>query len=214
MRNRWPWLILPLLAAAPSRAADRPVLTFEKEAVVVSGLTAGETVAWLGVERLLDEEFSSTLVHRTEAITVAADGTSRLELGREPALRSIWVAVEIKSGELLVATPEGYRLRKPDRPSRLDARGDAEADAIEDDRAYLMGLVVRPGEGAWSFIGADGSEGDADREVNGRQRLELDFLEPLPGSPPPPRKAIGKDLWFVVDPQRMEIAVHKGGVAQ
>lgn len=74
MRNPWSRLLLPLALAAPSFAADKPVLTFEKNAVLVSGLTAGETVAWLGVERFVDEEYSSTLSHRTEATPVAADG--------------------------------------------------------------------------------------------------------------------------------------------
>jgi hypothetical protein len=81
-----------------------------------------------------------------------------------------------------------------------------------------MGLMVRPGigagTGAWAFTGGDGGPRDEDGKNDGHLRFALDKFDPLPGSPASPAKLQRTDLWIVVDPLSMEIAVHKGGVAQ
>jgi len=209
------WMMVLLLPLGPLQSQGNPgtpappalKLTFEAQAVVASGLTPGEKVVWFGVEHRIDADFSRQLVRRFDLADVGADGGARLALQQPPAPRSFWVAVDLKSGDYALAAPEGYRIRRPLKPSQLSAA----SDGIVDDRRYLIGLVVRPGEGAWSFAGGDQ---DADGRSDGRVRFALDELKPLPGSPPPPKKVKGSDLWFIVDPLKMEIAVHKGGVAQ
>ena len=209
-------LLLPPPLAAQGNPSDKPKpgLAFEERAVVASGLTAKEKVVWFGVEHRIDADFSRELVRRFDLADVGADGTARLALQQPPAPRSFWVAVDLKSGEYALAAPEGYRIRRPLKPSQLRAAAGAGSDGIVDDRRYLIGLVVRPGEGAWSFAGGDGGDQDADGRSDGRVRFDLDRLTPLPGSPAPPKKVMGSDLWIIIDPLKMEIAVHKGGVAQ
>ena len=100
-----------------------------------------------------------------------------------------------------------------ERPPRLGVGNAAEPDGILDERPYLVGLVVRPGVGAWTFVGGDGGNRDVDPET-GPLRFSLDQLDPLPGSPAAPQKSASGDLWFTVDPLTMEISVNRGGVAQ
>jgi hypothetical protein len=206
-------------AFAQGSPQDKPpkpgvALAFEDAAVTASGLTPGRPVIWFGVEHRIDAEYSGEMAQRYEVGTAAADGTARLDLGRPIAPRSFWVAVDLDSGDFLVAAPGGYRIAKPQKPSRVGLGDGSKADELLDDRAFLMGLVVSPKEGAWSFTGADGGPRDEDGKNDGHLRFALDRFDPLPGMPAAPAKLKGSDLWFVVDPLTMEIAVHKGGVAQ
>ncbi|HEX3555794.1 MAG TPA: hypothetical protein VIA62_21460 [Thermoanaerobaculia bacterium] len=213
----WSLLLVSLAFSPPSWAQGKPALTitFEESAVVASGLSPGKTVIWFGVERRLDAEYSSRLAQRYLVGTAAADGTARFVLDQPVAHRSIWTAVDLDTGGFAVAAPPGYRLnRLKNPPCRLGPGLASRPDEILDDRPYLMGLVVRPAVGAWSFVGGDGGARDEDGVNDGHLRFALSKLDPLPGSPAAPARATGVDLWFVIDPQRMEISVHQGGVAQ
>jgi hypothetical protein len=215
-------LVLSLLAGtafaqrSPQDTSGKPgvALAFEDAAVTASGLTPGGAVIWFGVEHRIDAEYSGEMALRREVGTAAADGTARLDLGRSIAPRSFWVAVDLDSGEFLVAAPGGYRIAKPQKPSRVGLGSGSKSDDLLDDRQFLMGLVVSPKEGAWACSGGDGGPRDEDGKNDGHLRFALDRFDPLPGMPAPPAKLKGSDLWFVVDPLTMEIAVHKGGVAQ
>ncbi|HEX6900064.1 MAG TPA: hypothetical protein VF789_10140 [Thermoanaerobaculia bacterium] len=210
----WSLLLgLLLCGNAGAQGKPEPRIAFEDEAVVASGLTPGKTVAWFGVERIVDPDLAAELVQHSNAKTAGADGVSRLELKHPVAQRSLWVAVDVETGDFVVASPDGYQIRRRPRPSRLAAGQGGRPDEIEDGPSYLFGLMVRPGEGAWIFRGGDGAPLDADGETDGRVRFALDGLEPLPGSPAPPARTRGTDLWFVVDLLKMQIAVHKGGAA-
>jgi hypothetical protein len=208
------FLLSPGLAGAQT-APPKPEIAFEAEAVAAFGLTPGETVVWFGVERRVDPDFSTEVVRHAEVGTAGADGTARLALGREVAVRSLWVAVDLETGELAVAAPDGYRIARPERPAtRLSVQDGDQADHFLDERPYLMGLVVRPGAGAWVFAGGDGGDRDEDGQSDGRLSFALDGFDPLPGSPAPPAKARAEDLWLVIDPRRMEITVLAGGIAR
>lgn len=216
---RLPVVVLLLLlvsgvAGAQANPKPAPRIAFAGDAVVASGMTPGKKVAWLAVERRVDADYTNEVLQLFRMTDAAADGTVRIEWARGVAPRGLWVAVDVESGESVVAVPEGYRVVRPQRPSRLGVGEGTKPDEILDDRPVVLGLMVRPGEGAWAFGGGDGSSSDEDGVSNGHIRFALDRLEPLPGSPAAPAKSKGTDLWFVIDPQAMEISVHKGGVAQ
>ncbi len=219
MRYLLPSMLLSLLLAGTAFAQGNsgkpdPQIAFDDTAVTASGLTPGKTVIWFGVEHAVDASYSGDMTQHYSAGTAAADGTARLDLGRAPVPTSYWVAVDLDSGQFAVAGPNGFPIRKPKKPSRAGlGQGDA-PDELLDDRPFLMGLMVRPGAGAWSFTGGDGGPRDEDGRNDGHLRFAIDKFDPLPGSPAAPAKLNGQDLWFVIDPLAMEIAVHKGGVAQ
>jgi hypothetical protein len=212
-------LLLFLLLAGTAFAQGNsgkpdPQIAFDDTAVTASGLTPGKPVIWFGVEHAVDAAYSGDMAQHYSAGTAAADGTARLDLGRAPAPRSYWVAVDLTSGAFAVAAPDGSPLTKPKKPSRAGLGQGDKPDELLDDRPFLMGLMVRPGEGAWAFTGGDGGPRDEDGKNDGHLRFALDRFDPLPGSPAAPSKLNGQDLWFVIDPLAMEISVHKGGVAQ
>src|SRR5436853_6755395 len=172
----WFLLLVSLLLSPPSWSQGKPALaiTFEESAVVASGLSPGKTVVWFGVERQVDAEYSSSLFQRYQVGTVAADGTARFLLEQPVAHRSIWIAVDFDTGGFGVAAPQGYRLKRlKNPPCRLGQGLASRPDEIPDDRPHLMGLVVRPTVGAWSFAGGDGGARDEDGVTDGHLRFAL-----------------------------------------
>lgn len=217
LRRLFPILWVLSLLAVPvlGQTGPDPRITFEENAVAASGLTAGQRMVWFGLERRVDEEFSFEVIPHYLLETVAADGVARLELERAPASASLWVAVDLQSGAYTIAVPEGYRIARAAKVPRLSPGEGALADGILDERPYVFGLVVRPGEGAWRYSGGDGGTSDSDGVVNGRSRFALDQLETLPGSDDglkPPVKTASQEIWVVIDSRKMEISVLKGGV--
>ncbi|MFY9824616.1 MAG: hypothetical protein WAM82_24780 [Thermoanaerobaculia bacterium] len=208
----------PWISAAAWAQSRRPAITFEDSAVVASGLSAGKTMAWFGVERLVDADYSSDLYQHYTTDTVAADGTVRLVLDRPVAAASIWVAVDLDTGAFDVAAPDSSHLnRTAQTSSRLLLGAGSVPDQFLDTRTYVLGLAVRPGQGAWLFGGGDGGPRDLDQSANGQLSFALDGFDALPGSPAAPAKAGSTDLWFVIDPAALEIAIFQpaaGGKAQ
>jgi hypothetical protein len=201
------WAGLSVSAAYWAQSAG-PAITFEDTAVVASGLSPGKSMAWFGVERLVDADYSSDLYQHYKTDTVASDGTVRLTLDRAAAAASIWVAVDLDTGQFAVTAPVISHLRRiPQGPSALFQGVGSAADRFLDTRTYVLGLAVRPGQGAWLFGGGDGGPRDLDRSANGRLSFALDKFDALPGSPAAPAKVGGTDTWFVIDPQAMEIAI-------
>ncbi len=221
--NRPRLLLLVCLFLLPAvqvlgQSTPEPSLSFGEDEVSASGLTAGEKAVWFGVERRIDEEFSTELVRHQGLENVAVDGTAQLVLNQPAAKASVWVVVDLKTGAYKVSAPEGSQIIEAvDFLPTFNEGAGSLADGIVDARPYVFGLVVRPGEGAWSFAGGDGGDQDSDGVVNGQARFALDQLAALPGATEnltPPTKANSTDLWIVVDPRTLAISIHKGGVLQ
>lgn len=213
-------ILMVLLAAGAAYARtpaamgkSAPQITFEDSAVVASGLTPGRPVAWFGVEHSIDSEYSGEIWPHTTVVTAAADGTARLDLARPLMARSMWAVVDLDSGGYALAAPEGYRIAWMEVPPSL-IRGGTQPDEIFDQRSYVLGLAVRAGVGAWTFTGGDGGDRDVDGESDGSLSFAMDRFDALSGSPAAPAQVGETDLWLVIDPMTMEIAVLRGGVAQ
>jgi hypothetical protein len=82
-------------------------------------------------------------VQRSGAQAAGADGVSRFELGRPAAQRSVWVAVDVESGEFVVAAPDGYQIVRRPKPARLEVTDGAltlpAAPEYQIDHTYLYG---------------------------------------------------------------------------
>jgi hypothetical protein len=213
------WLLLlycisAALLGSPSSATELTI-ELEPSALVVRGSEPGGSVAWLGVQRYLDPDYSVTRVTRSGVATAGADGVARIELDSPLAARALWVAVDLGSGALAATTPAGYRLARAERGHSGYSRGeDGKPDALLEDRREIAGLMVRPQVGAWTFFGADGGGSDEDGKNDGHMSLSLAHFEPLPGSPAAPAKLEDRDLWLVIDPVAMDLAIVKGGIEQ
>jgi hypothetical protein len=212
MRLRAGIVLGVMLVGLPvTAAAVQPVISFEPEAVAVSGLTPGGKVVWFGVAREISER-TATIVRRTRVLTDEdSDGVVRLELGRDVPFQSIWVAVDLTTGAATLETPEGYPLRNVELPPQSLGRGESgEADWVEDSRNYVEILFVRPPEGAWGVTVGDGGESDDDGAYNGRAIAALTQMRGAGPSPPPaPERFRAGDVVVVIDPNRMEVGLRQ-----
>lgn len=198
-----------VLAGLPQPAAAAAAIGFEEQALVVSGMTPKGRVVWFGVAKQT-EGYMARFVRRDELLADEdGDGSVRWALDQAVPLQSIWVAVDLASGEVAVATPPGYPLRDA---SPAPGRGPGEPgrpEWVETGREILEMLVVRPGQGAWGMTLGDGGEGDGDGVGDGRITAALARLRALGDSPGPPERFQARDLVFAVDLNRMELLTER-----
>jgi hypothetical protein len=204
-----PHLLVGLALLFPGVISAEPLITFEEQSVVASGMSPGGQVVWFSVAKQIEGRMADFVRRDDLLIDEDGDGSVRFELGRDVPRQSIWVAVDLATGEAAVATPEGYPLRDA---SLAPGRGRGEAgrpDWSEEGRQLLELLVVRPGEGAWGLAFGDGGARDEDGRADGRITAALARLQAVGRSPAPPERFHPRDLVFAVDLNRMEILTER-----
>lgn len=201
-------------ATSLAQAPKTPEILFQQRSVTVVGLSPrGQTIGF-GIAREIAEDDVATVVRRVQVLTDDdGDGKAEWTLDRDLPLRSIWVAVDLATGGVAAAAPEGYPLRRVDWRGAGIVRGNPRADRVEDARSFAEVLLVRPGQGAWRLTLGDGSDLDADGKPDGKLAAALDQLEPVPGtSAPPPDRFDPRDVVVLIDPNRMELTIVQAGV--
>jgi hypothetical protein len=207
-------LFLPALAISqPPAGSPQPLaITFQTTSVTVEGVTAKGQVVGFSVAREIAQDDVATVVRRSRALMDDdGDGKVQWDLGREVPLRSVWVAVDLATGQVATAAPEGYPLRRVDWRGLGIVRGDPRSDRVEDARSFAEVLLVRPGVGAWRLTVGDGSEADDDGLPDGRLAAALDRMSPVAGTAEAPSRFDPKDVLVLVDPNRMELTVVQAG---
>lgn len=208
-RRLWAAAALAWAAQSGAQAASgQATVRFEPPEVVASGLTAGGSAAWFGVAREPDEDGGITVVRRV-AVTLDEDGDGevRYALGGEPALKSLWSAVDLATGQVAVGTPEAFERRDiPAAEVELVAGSQAERLAVS--RFYVEVLVARAGVGAWGLVAGDGGPSDRDAGVEGQIEVDLSsFTGVGEGAQVPPDAYQPGDVVVIVDPRAMEVYV-------
>ena len=209
-------LSLSLSAASLAQAPKAPEITLQQRSITVSGLSSkGQAVGFV-IAREIAEDDVATVVRRAQVLTDDdGDGKVGWSLDRDVPQRSIWVVVDLATGGVAAAAPEGYPLRRIDWRGVGLVRGNPRADRVEDARSFAEVLLVRPGQGAWRLTVGDGSDLDDDGKPDGRLAAALDRLEPFPGtSAPPPDRFDPRDVVVLIDPNRMELTVVQAGNPQ
>lgn len=207
--GEWPTLIVAviLLSLAPRSAADeKPAalsLTFSSDTVTVANVDGkNEIIAFgIGIGR---HGYAALLRHDVQA-AVDEDGDGRVSFAvRDIPARSVWIAVDARSGEYVVATPTGELPRPLIVPSNSWRANLAD---LEIAASYLEVLLVRPGSGAWILRSADGGIHDADGLPDRKIRVRLDRMQKILGEEKGPPHAVPRDLLFAIDPQSLELFV-------
>lgn len=198
-------------AAATGSAVAAPSLVFEKTAVTVKGLTS-EGLAVLFSIAWESEKGALQLVRRESLLPDSnGDGEVRKDLGKPIPPRSIWFAVDLMSGELVVRQPQARVLDKARFPAWSLPFN---LDHLELRRDFVQLVLVRPRVGAWGGRVHDGFDSDPDGKRNGIVQVRLDRLWALGDSPPPPQVLAAGDLLLIVDPtltQYMTFRLPRGG---
>ena len=208
IRLLWAFCSLLILLTAGAAAGAPLRLGIDPSGVTVSGVTAHGRAVVFGITREVDPDDVTTIRRHLDVLSDDdGDGVVTESLGAAVPLRSMWVAVDLASGELDAAAPAGFRLRRVGFRGRgLDHRADGR-DQVEEAQPYAEVLVVRPGVGVWSLRLGDGGPGDADGRADGRIAAALDALQPLAGSPAPPSRFAPGDVVLLLDPRAMEMAI-------
>jgi hypothetical protein len=206
-------LILLSCVAPASGLAAAMSAAVTGEALIIEGLARGGSVALMSVAREPSYYMAHVVSRRELLVDADGDGVIRYAPPNGVAFSSIWIAVDLSSGEVRVAAPEGFH--PPEMEQRGAGRGkavEAIAATIDIGRNEACILVVRPGSGAWSTSARDGSPGDRDGRANGRLRLDLSTLRGLAGTSGQPPHALQKgDVVAVLDAESMEYAVVVAG---
>jgi len=215
------WRILPLALLLSVRMAGaqgspqnpKPELTlgFENAAVVAGGLTPGGKIAWFSVAR--EATGAGSLIARREQVTADddGDGSARLDLDRPVPPRSMWAAVDLKTGEVALATPGDYPLRRMALAAGTfhpGAAGDFDRVLAEGHDSLEL-FVARPAVGAWALSVWDGARDDEDGPANRRLSLAFDGMAAVGQSPAPPVRLLPGDVVVLMDPDTMQVAAVK-----
>lgn len=189
-----------LLGPVPALAA--PVIGFEPDAVLASGLAPGGQVIFFAAART-DQRYHRWVRTWREAVEdLDGDGVARLELDGEVPLKSLWLAVDL-SGEVGVAAPEGFPLREV--ALEAGALAGAADPELRLRLRWLEVLWVRPGVGAWGATAFEGGEGDGDGRADDRVTAALASLAPVRADgPPAPRSLLAGDLLLLISPDWLE----------
>ena len=196
-----------------------PALSFDEAAVSVSGATPEGGVVVFGMGREWTG-YTHHVLRLEHLLTADADGGLRWELEGPVLPRSVWVAVDLASGEYTLASPDGHELERVEPPA--EGLG-ANARFLEHEGRYLDLLLVRPagdekGEGSdetatqpeevggfWGIALGDGAGLDRDGQADSRLTVDLLDLQPLGDSDVAPERLQPKDVIIGVDPQSLQV---------
>lgn len=212
-------LLAPISAQADPAPPGKPLaFAFAPHAVAVANSTPGATVVLFGIGKEYAALYLTRHMWKETATDDDGDGRIHLDVPTGVPAQSVWVAVDLGSGQsaMAAASPEGTTAISG---VGLGARRrDGIVRTLRDRRkqAYAIlatGLPRAPGSpppgaaaGAW-FLGAgDGNPHDADGQENGLVELDLLDAEPLGTTTPPeiPESVTGGDRVYVIDPDTLE----------
>ncbi len=186
--------------------ADALHLEIQGPLLVASPTEAG--VVFFGVSREI--AFDDVVTRRrTAEIRTPEDrsGIVRLDLGGPVVPASVWVAVDLATGDFATVSPSGVVNQSDTFLGGGVGRGPGGSGVVSDLRAQAELLVVRPGVGSWALALGDGSSEDADGLADGQLTAPLDQMTPLAAAPPPPPDFLSGDVVLLVDPRTLEIVV-------
>ena len=194
------------LLILPATLAAAPAISFGEKRIEATGVSPFAKVVFFGVARE-GQGYRTRVVTRYETVEdLDRDGVVGLELDAAVAFRSIWAAVDLTSGEYVVASPAGYAPTEVKFPTAgLRDQADGKLDRLEGRGYSLEVLVARPGLGAWHLSLGDGDPDDEDGVANGRIEWAVGKGRPVKGDPPAPLDFSPGDVVIAMDPTRMEI---------
>lgn len=114
--------------------------------------------------------------------------------------RGVWLAIDVNSGDVAIATPSGgvpAAIVLPDSARGKDASGQIVKLQLPFDIADL--LLVRPGEGAWHVTAIDGGPKDEDHTQNGETSMAFDTLSEVKKNGKPPHALKRGDVIVAVE---------------
>lgn len=195
---------LPSLAQAPPPATPAPVLELGEQVVSVRTGMPGGTVVLFGFA-YRERDFISTFLRFEEVLVdLDQDGLVRLDLGQTLPSASVWVGIDLASGNSTVAAPPGFAMGEISLSKRKIADT---LDRVDLTLPMAEVLLVRPSVGAWRLRVGDGGDSDEDGVADGTLRAALAGMRSLGDSPRAPERLEAGDVVVVIDTQTLQLAV-------
>lgn len=196
------------LIAIPLIAQNGPPLqaSLTSDQLSFSNVTPGGQLVLFGAS-IRSERGMSTLRRFSEVLADGdRDGTVLYQPRGGVPFRSIWVAVDVRTGNHVVATQDGYELIHQE-VSAKDLKHDSDAAVgLLEERLSVDLVLIRPGDGAWSLRAREGGNTDGDKMRDGRLTLlfgNAHALDPSFGKAPKHLKR--GDVLAAIDTGRLEL---------
>jgi hypothetical protein len=187
-------LFLSLLASTV--AYGNLTLQIESVGAVVTGATSGHQIAFFGLAHETDG-YEGTIARYEEVLTADAAGAATWPL-QNISSRSLWFAIDVQTGTVAAATPEGFPLRSIEPPADVIVPRDL-ADVLDVPFFYAEILFVRPGSGAWLQSASRGGSNDLESKANALTVAPGSFRK-FKGTDSGPAKMQVNDGVIVIDP--------------
>jgi hypothetical protein len=184
-----------LLAALPATAQLQ--VQYGTKSLTVSGASPRGDVAVLGIIHSNYRGLES--IQKPESIERAdATGLVTVTVPR-PSFRSVWLVVDLGTGEFVVSSPPGYQPRQMAVPQDAIERS---GRSLPNTRPSVDIYIVRRGLGAWhgraAEVGVSANPGDA------RMSVSIDQLKPVGATSQAPPVLTPGDIVMVFDAGFME----------
>jgi len=196
--------LLVLFLVSASAGADGPSLRLESDRVIATEVSPGGAAVFFSVSRE-PSTWMENVVCRAAVITDEdGDGTVEFLLEGELAWKSIWAVVDFQTGELAMATPEGYPLEEMD-PAVVKGLFAGPTERIRpgpNQPESLNVLVVQPQVGAWSQV-LEGGRLVAQRDLLDGRPAETTGRPAKAIADHRPQPPLSGDVVVAIDPHTM-----------
>jgi hypothetical protein len=205
MSRRLAVTVIALCLFAAATASGDLALRLDATGVVATGATSGKTVVMYGFAHQ-EENYTGTIVRYEEMLTADASGAVAWPIG-PISNRSLWFAIDVHTGHIGVATPEGFPVRRLETPAELVSRNDLAA-VLDLPFFYSEVLLVRPGLGAWTQSASRGGSKDL-KEKRNALTVEPRSFRRLKGTEPGPPKIEKGDVIVIIDPYALTFVTER-----
>ncbi|HVG22580.1 MAG TPA: hypothetical protein VND45_00365 [Thermoanaerobaculia bacterium] len=193
---------IALSATGLFAAEQRLSLSFDGRAAVVDGVTpGGQLVVYSKGVSESSLHHAATMGIRFVVRDATGSGRVRIDAGRELPPDSVWALIDVSSGRHEVISRGALARRSGLPPGVLRSLGVAQANRLTLDLPIAEVLVVRPGEGAWHGVIADGGESDDDARPDGHAVFSPRALKEMQAKNPKVLDRVRKrDVVVIIDP--------------
>ena len=180
-----------LFLAVASATAAAPVITFENNSVIATGVTPGKATAWFAVSHEASR-YPARVTRFVSMMTDEGNGMVRVDLPNEIHAESIWIVADVETGESSVAAPEAFKVKASTLPANaLRRRATGVVPGLDLDADEVEVFYLRPRVGAWS--------------TSAGRALDLRSMHAVGASPAPPDDFAADDVIVVVDAVAMTV---------
>ncbi|MEO8380732.1 MAG: hypothetical protein ABI779_13800 [Acidobacteriota bacterium] len=196
-------LALSFAFALPGAAMT---VTVDAEGVTAAELPRGARIVLFGVGREPGRYRSS--IRRWTEVLADDDRDGRVRFAGHVTNRSIWVAVDLETGESVAATGPDYPRREVTAGSALKRDNVGQLSKLENARGIAEMLIVRPKRGAWRLGSSKNSAVDEARGNPAVMRLDASAFRAVEGVASDDLKHLKRgDVLAMIDPRLMEFYV-------